>query len=207
MTASPSPATTPASAGTAGSLARWRTVDIVVVAVIAVAFGVVFWAWNYVWAALDPLFTAFRPAQYLISGVWLMPAVVAPLIVRRPGAAVFGEVVAASVSALLGSVWGLDVLLSGLAQGLGAEIVFAVVLYRAWSLPVAALAGAGAAVGMAAHDIPVYYPPSAGYDTGFYVPVLVAMLASGIVVAGVGGHALVRALGRTGVLRAFPSGA
>jgi energy-coupling factor transport system substrate-specific component len=206
VNASPSPAATPASPA-AASLARWRTVDIVVVAVVAVAFGVVFWAWNYVWAALDPVFAAFRPAQYLISGVWLMPAVVAPLIVRRPGAAVFAEIVAASVSALLGSVWGLDVILSGLAQGLGAEIVFAVVLYRAWGLPVAALAGAGAAIGMAVHDIPVYYPPSAGYDAGFYVPVIVAMLLSGVAFAGIGGHALVRALARTGVLRAFPSGA
>ena len=206
MNASPSPAATPASPA-AASLARWRTLDIVVVAVVAVAFGVVFWAWNYVWAALDPVFAAFRPAQYLISGVWLMPAVVAPLIVRRPGAAVFAEIVAASVSALLGSVWGLDVILSGLAQGLGAEIVFAVVLYRAWGLPVAALAGAGAAIGMAVHDIPVYYPPSAGYDAGFYVPVIVAMLLSGVAFAGIGGHALVRALARTGVLRAFPSGA
>ena len=28
--------------------AGWRTVDIVVAAVIAVAFGVVFWAWNVI---------------------------------------------------------------------------------------------------------------------------------------------------------------
>ena len=28
---------------------RWRTVDIVVAAIIAVAFGVVFWAWNLLW--------------------------------------------------------------------------------------------------------------------------------------------------------------
>jgi len=186
---------------------RWRTLDIVVVAVVAVAFGVVFWAWNYVWAALDPLFTAFKPAEYVISGVWLMPAVIAPLIVRRPRAAIFAEVVAASVSALLGSIWGLDVLLSGIAQGLGAEIVFAILLYRGWSLPVAVAAGAGAAIGMALHDIPIYYPPSAGYDMGFYVPVVIAMLISGAVVAGAGGWTLVRALARTGVLRAFPSGA
>ncbi len=205
MNASPSPAVTPAAR--TPSLARWRTLDIVVVAVVAVAFGVVFWAWNYVWAALDPLFTAFKPAEYVISGVWLMPAVIAPLIVRRPGAAIFAEVVAASVSAMLGSIWGLDVLLSGIAQGLGAEIVFAILLYRGWSLPVAVAAGAGAAIGMALHDIPVYYPPSAGYDMGFYVPVVIAMLISGAVVAGAGGWALVRALARTGVLRAFPSGA
>ncbi len=205
MSTSPSPVATPA--GGVISLARWRTVDIVVVAVVAVAFGVVFWAWNYVWSALDPVFAAFKPAEYLISGVWLMPAVIAPLVVRRPGAAIFAEIVAASVSALLGSVWGLDVLLSGLAQGLGAEIVFALFIYRAWGLPVAAIAGAGAAIGMALHDIPIYYPPSGGYDMGFYVPVVIAMLVSGIVVAGVGGHYLVRALARAGVLRAFPSGA
>lgn len=205
MSASPSPVARPA--GSVASLARWRTVDIVVVAVIAVAFGVVFWAWNYVWSALDPVFQAFKPAEYLISGVWLMPAVIAPLVVRRPGAAIFAEIVAASVSALLGSVWGLDVLLSGLAQGLGAEIVFALFIYRAWGLPVAAAAGAGAAIGMALHDIPIYYPPSGGYDMGFYVPVVIAMLISGVVVAGFGGHYLVRALARAGVLRAFPSGA
>jgi energy-coupling factor transport system substrate-specific component len=205
MNASPSPAAPVAA--TPGVATRWRTVDIVVVAVIAVAFGVVFWAWNYVWAAADPLFQAFKPAQYVLSGVWLMPAVVAPLVVRKPGAAIFAEVVAASVSALLGSLWGLDVLFSGIVQGAGAELVFAIFLYRRWGLPVAALAGAGAAVGMAVHDLWVYFPPSAGYDMGFYVPVVIAMIASGVIIAGVGGHALVRALGSTGVLRAFPSGA
>ena len=203
MSASP----TPATGSRAVAPGRWRTLDIVVVAVVAVAFGVVFWAWNYVWSAADPLFAAFKPAQYVLSGIWLLPAVVAPLIVRKPGAAVFAELVAASVSALLGSVWGLDVVLSGLLQGAGAEVVFAAFLYRRWGLPIAAIAGAGAAVGMALHDLPIYFPPSAGYGLEFYVPVVIAMLASGAVVAGVGGHLLVRALADTGVLRAFPAGA
>ena len=39
---------------------RWRTRDIVVAAVIGVAFGVVFWAWNLTYAAAEPLF-AFAP--------------------------------------------------------------------------------------------------------------------------------------------------
>ena len=25
---------------------RWRTIDIVIASIIAVAFGVIFWAWN-----------------------------------------------------------------------------------------------------------------------------------------------------------------
>ena len=183
---------------------RWRTVDIVVAAVIGVAFGVVFWAWNNVWGATTPLFDAVKPAQYLISGVWLMPAVIAPLVVRKPGAALFAELVAAVVSALLGSVWGLDVLLSGFVQGAGAELVFAFGLYRAWGLAPALLAGAGAAVGEALHDIPIYYP-SDQFDVGFQAAIVAMMLISGVVVAGFGGWLLVRALRSAGVLEAFAS--
>jgi energy-coupling factor transport system substrate-specific component len=89
---------------------RWRTVDIVVTAVLGVAFGIVFWAWGLLWAGLDAPFTAFPPAQAVMYGVWLLPAVLAPLIVRKPGAALFAELLAAIVSALLGSAWGTLVL-------------------------------------------------------------------------------------------------
>jgi energy-coupling factor transport system substrate-specific component len=191
---------------TAGDRRRWRTVDIVVAAVIGVAFGVVFWAWNAVWGFSTPLFEAIKPAQYLISGVWLLPAVVAPLIVRKPGAALFAEVVAAAVSALLGSLWGLDVLLSGFAQGAGAELVFAFGLYRSWGRMTAILAGTGAAVGEALHDLVIYYP-SAQFSLEFQLAVAAAMLVSGAVIAGLGGWALVRALRPTGVLDAFPEDA
>ena len=47
-------------------ITRWRTVDIVVTAVLGVAFGVVFWAWNLLWAATGTAFTAFPPAQAAI---------------------------------------------------------------------------------------------------------------------------------------------
>ena len=60
-----------------------------------------------------------------------MPAVLAPLIIRKPGAALFAEMVAAGVSALLGSLWGVDTLLSGFVQGAAAELVFAFTLLPA----------------------------------------------------------------------------
>ena len=115
----------------------WRTVDIVVAAALAVAFGVVFWAWNSVWEATKPIFVAVTPAQYIISGVWLIPAVLGGLIIRKPGASLFTELVAATVSAILGSQWGLDTLLSGAIQGAAAEFVFGAMLYGRWSLGVA----------------------------------------------------------------------
>jgi len=179
----------------------WRTVDIVVAAVLAVAFGVVFWQWGVVWA---PLFSGpVNPVAYVVSGVWLLPAVVAGLVIRKPGAAILTETVAAMVSALLGSVWGLDAVASGIMQGAGAELVFALTLYRSFGPITSLLAGAGAAVGEWIHDMAFYYP-----DVAFEIQLAVGafMVVSAAVIAGVGGWLLVRALARTGVLTAFPAG-
>jgi len=181
----------------------WRTVDIVVAATLAVAFGVVFWAWNSVWEATKPIFVAVTPAQYIISGVWLIPAVLGGLIIRKPGASLFTELVAATVSAILGSQWGLDTLLSGAIQGAAAEFVFGATLYGRWSLGVAIAAAAAAAVGEWLHDMPVYY---ATLDLGQQLVIGVFMLLSAAIIAGVGSWFLMRSLVQTGVLAQFASG-
>jgi energy-coupling factor transport system substrate-specific component len=181
----------------------WRTVDIVVTAAIAVAFGVVFWAWNALWAATGPAFAAVPPAQNILYGTWLAAGVVAGLVVQKPGAALFAELVAASVSLILGSQWGLDAALSGLFQGAGAELGFALFRYRRFDLVAAALAAALAAVGAWIHDTPLYYAELPLVDQlvigGF-------MLVSAVIIAGIGSAWLVRALVQTGVLAQFPSG-
>src|SRR4051794_36177708 len=191
-------ATDPVRAGN-----RWRTVDIVVTAVLGVAFGVVFWAWNLLWAATGAAFTAFPPAQALLYGVWLLPAVVAPLIVRKPGAAIFAETVAAIVSALLGAQWGAQVVLYGLLEGLAGELGYAVFRYRrfGWLQAVlsAVLAGAMAAV----LDLVYWYP---AWTAGWKLTYVVVVVASTVVVCGIGGTALVRALARTGALSSFAAG-
>jgi energy-coupling factor transport system substrate-specific component len=181
----------------------WRTVDIVVAAAIAVVFGVVFWAWNFIWAATDPLFSFLPASQYVLYGVWLVPAVLGGLVIRKPGAALFTELVAASVSALLGSQWGLDTLVSGLIQGSAAEIVFAIFRYRRWTVAVAVLAGLATALGAWIHDMPLYYPE---VGVGAWLTFLVFMLVSAAVIAGIGSHVLMRSLAQTGALSAFSSG-
>ena len=181
----------------------WRTVDIVVAAAIAIAFGVVFWAWNQVWAAATPVFVAVPPAQNILYGVWLVPAVLGGLIIRKPGAALFTELVAASVSAILGSQWGLDTLVSGALQGLGAEIVFLVVGYRRWTIAVALIAAIGTAIAAWIHDTPLYY---ADIGLGPQLVILAFMLVSAIVIAGIGSWFLMRSLVQAGVLAQFPAG-
>ena len=180
---------------------RWRTRDIVVAAVIGVAFGVVFWAWNLVYAGVEPLFAFAPPARDIMSGVWLMPAVLAPLIIRKPGAALFAEMVAASVSALLGTVWSVDVLLSGFIQGAAAELVFAFTLYRSYAFVTLILAAGASALGAWVHDWVLYYPTIEPTVQFFRLAVMV--LSAGVIAAG-GSVLLVRSLRRTGVLDGFP---
>ena len=181
----------------------WRTVDIVVTAAIAVAFGVVIWGWNALWAAATPLFVAGPPAQNILYGTWLIPGVVAGLIVQKPGAAFFAELVAATVSLVLGSQWGLDAALSGVFQGAGAELAFALFLYRRWDLAAALLAAALSAVGAWLHDVPLFYAALALTDQ---LLIGAFMLISALVIAGFGSWWLTRALVQTGVLAQFPSG-
>ncbi len=180
---------------------RWRTRDIVIAAVIGVAFGVVFWAWNIAWEALTPVFAFAPPAKDLLYAVWLVPAVLAPLIIRKPGAAVFAEMVAAGVSSLLGSPWGPDTILSGFLQGAAAELIFAFTLYRIWSFPVLATAAAASALAAWLHDWVVYYPTT---DTTVQLVRGGAMVISAVVIVAGGSVALVRSLRRSGVLEGFP---
>jgi energy-coupling factor transport system substrate-specific component len=203
MTVSSSaPGLQPATGSGLGS--RWRTRDIVVTAIIGVAFGVVFWAWGLAWNGPFEVIDATLPVlKDLLYAVWLVPAVLAPLIVRLPGAALFAELVAAGVSALLGSAWGVDTLLSGLVQGAGAELVFAFTLYRSWSYPVIAAAAIASGVAAWLHDWVVYYQDVA-LELQLARGLMIAI--SAVVFVAAGSVLLVGALRQAGVLQGFPGG-
>ncbi|HEU4543150.1 MAG TPA: ECF transporter S component [Jiangellaceae bacterium] len=182
---------------------RWRIVDIVVASVLGVAFGVLFAAWNnFVWPTISAPLSA-TPATPLLAGVWLLPAVVGALVIRKPGAAFYTELLAATVSMFFGSAWGLSVFMSGVWQGLGAELVFAAFAYRRWGLGAALLAGGGAGVAMGVYETIVYYPE---FDVPWKAAYIGSAIATGIVVAGGLGWLLVRSLARTGVLASFAAG-
>jgi energy-coupling factor transport system substrate-specific component len=179
----------------------WRTRDIVVTAVIGVAFGVVFWFWNTIWAPLDAVFALAPWAKDLLYAVWLIPAVLAPLIVRKRGAAVFAEMTAAGVSALLGSPWGPDVLLSGFVQGASAELVFAMTLYRSYAFPTLVVAAVASAAAAWIHDWAVYFPevdPVVQLVRGAMMAISAAIIVAG------GSVLIARSLRQAGVLQGFP---
>ncbi len=185
-------------------LARWRTIDLLTCAFVGVALGVAYWAWDLVYGVpSDALTLAFPPLVGLVGGPWLMAGVVGGLVVRRPGAALFAELIAATVEALIGNKWGASTLVSGVLQGLGAEIGFAILAYASFGLGAAVLAGALAAPLEALYEWYAYWTE---WDLGFKVLYLLLLTASGALVAGGLGWLLVRGLARAGALNALPPG-
>ena len=187
----------------AASNRRWRVVDIVVASVLAVAVGVIFWAWSLGYAGVSALTAAFPPLAGLYTGGWLIAGVLGALIIRKPGAAIYCEMLAAAVSGVLGTQFGLSVLLSGFIQGLGAELVFLIFLYRRFTLPVALLAGLGSGVFLGLSENILYNLEWAAQWQLLYV-ILTAV--SGAVIAGGLSWLAVRALAKTGALAPFASG-
>ncbi|KGI70502.1 ECF transporter S component [Mycolicibacterium rufum] len=183
---------------------RWRVVDIVVASVLAVAAGLVFVLWNIASNPLGaPLSAALPGLQALVGGGWLFAGVLTALVIRKPGAALYGELVAAIVSALVGNQWGVLTIESGLVQGLAAELVFAAFVYRRWGLPVAVLAGAAAGLAMGINDLILWYPGSTSTFAAIYV---VSGVVSGALIAGALSWYVVRGLAKTGALSRFASG-
>lgn len=186
-------------------LMGWRGVDLITAAMLAVAFGVMFWGFDtFIYPILSTATAGFPPAGELMLGVWLVPAVVGGLVIRRPGAALFTELVAANIELVLGNKWGAAVLMSGVLQGLGVELAVALFRHRRFGLVVAVLGGLLAAV----LEIVFFewYSYVAEYSTAWKAIYLGCGMVSGAVIAGVGGWALVRALAGTGALNSFPPG-
>ncbi|WP_425863080.1 ECF transporter S component [Arthrobacter sp. TWP1-1] len=180
----------------------WRVVDIVVVSVLGVAVGVIFWLWSAGYGIISAITVAFPPLGALYGGGWLIAGVLGALVIRKPGAALYCEMIAAIVESLLGTHFGFTVLLSGLVQGLGAELAFAAFRYRKFTLPVALLAGALAGLAMGLNDSIVYNAPWAFEWKAVYV---VLAMISGAVIAGLLSWLAVRGLARTGALASLPS--
>jgi energy-coupling factor transport system substrate-specific component len=193
-----------------GPVASWRTVDIVTTAFLGAALGIAFWGWGlYYDGPITGLKIAYAPLMGLFAGPWFLAGVVGGLVVRRPGAALFCEVVAGLVSMLPGTSWGATVLVSAILQGLGAELAFAAFGYRRFGVVAAAFAGMLAAPLEWLYEtfkVPAGGGWAAEWPLNDKVAYLVCMGVSGVLLAGVLGWVLVRALAGAGALNAFPVG-
>lgn len=178
-----------------GSVKRGlRLSDILVTVLVSLVLGVVYHFWGSVYSLFKPL---FFEADEMLYGMWFAAATLAFLLIRKPGVALIAELAAAHVEVLFGSGWGLNLLLYGIIQGLGAELVFAAFRYRKHAAWTVALAGAMSAVGSMLMDFYLAYADN--YVWGLFVAKYGMRIVSGAVIAGLLMFALAKALERTGV--------
>lgn len=185
----------------------WRVVDIVVASLIGVVSALIYWAAAIAssapWGALEAIVPGLAG---LINGVWLFAAPLAAVIVRKPGAALYAEVVAGVLEALMGNMWGgLETFLIALVQGAAAEIVFLCVAYRVWNLATVTLSGALSGVGCWLYSFVTHLQGMT--ITGPYgIVYLITSVISGALIAGVLMWWLYKAIAKTGALNKFASG-
>jgi energy-coupling factor transport system substrate-specific component len=178
----------------------WTQREILIVAVLGAVFGVLYLGWVQVWLIAQAFFGPVT--MDVVMGFWFIVSIIAAAIIRKPGAALFSEMLAAGIQILLGSPAGLILLLTGFVQGAGAEAAFAATRWKRYTLPVLIAAGVGAAVCSFIYTwIRFNYGALA---PGLLVLMFTLRCLSGALLAGVLGHLIVEALYKTGVLSGLP---
>ena len=177
---------------------RLTLADLVLLSVLAVVLGFLYWALVQAWGALQLAMGPFGDlAQHVLIGGWMVAAPLATYIVRKPFVGIVVEVVAAFVEVVfLASPVGPLLLLVGVVQGAGAELPFALTRYRryGWGVFVAS----GASAGLASVALGVVRFGWLGQD--WFAWRLGLSVLSGVLLCGLLARVLGDALARTGVL-------
>ncbi|HXF64275.1 MAG TPA: ECF transporter S component [Caldilineaceae bacterium] len=177
----------------------WSQRELVTVAVIGVVFGVLYLAWVQLWLFVQGLTGPL--AMDVMFGFWFLASIVAAYAIRKPGAAFLAEVIAAIAEVLTGNPSGAILLLTGVIQGAGAEVPFALTRWRNYRLPVLLASGATAAVFSFIYNwFRFSYWELA---PGLLLIMFVLRVLSGMALGGWLGKLLTDRLYQTGVLQGF----
>jgi energy-coupling factor transport system substrate-specific component len=187
-----------------GPLLRWRTIDLLTAAFLGVAFGVAYWGWGLAYEApANAISAGFPPLSALVVWPWLVAGIVGGLVIRRPGAALFTELLAAIVSALIGTQWGLTVLVSGFLQGLGVELGFAIFGYQLFRWAPLLVGGF---LGGAFEAVYEWYSYWTDWAFGYKLAYLFLLGGSVAIFGSLVALAITRLLAKAGALNPFPPG-
>ena len=197
----------PAGAAAARKARRpwsWELKDLVLMVVMGVVFGFLYWAlvqaWNGLAIVMGP---AGDLAQHFLLGGWLLVAPIVVAIVRRAFAGVIAEVLASVIEVVfLGSPAGPVLVIAAAIQGVGSEAPFAFTRYRSYgwfTFAFSGVLGAGLVFFYSAFRFGWY-----GQDIFFLR--LVIQLLSGLILGGLLAKVIVEALAKTGVVDNFAIG-
>lgn len=187
---------------------KWELKDVIMMAILGVVFAAVYLA---VFQGGLALSTALTPAGLsafgfeIIYGVWFMASTLAAYIIRKPGVALITEILAAAVELLMGNSGGLTVVLTGLIQGAGAELAFAIFRYKKWNLLSMSLAGILSALFIFCYEL--YYLNYIALAPSLLIAQLAVRFISAVVFSGIICKLAGDGLAKTGVVKSYAIGA
>lgn len=186
---------------------RWRPADIALGAALGVGCGLVFWGFNFAYMPISSVLGSILPGiASVLHAVWYFSGTLALLILRKPGAAVYVNVVGSAVEMLLGNNFAFTFMfISAILQGLFAELPFAVTRYRVFNLPMAVLSGLCTALEYGFYLLFFRYQGVALFSPRGIVHII-SELVGGALIAGVFSWFLFVAIAKTGALDHFASG-
>ncbi|POA01608.1 thiamine ABC transporter permease [Staphylococcus massiliensis CCUG 55927] len=172
--------------------------DILVTIIIAVIFAIIYNLW---WMVYEVSKVTGLHIEELTYGVWFMAAVVAYLIIPKPGIALLAEFAAGAGETIVMGKFDIATLVVAFLQGLASEIVFALFKYSSRTVMVSILAGVAAAL----ISLPVvfFYGYLAEVKSWNWILLIGFRLISGALVAGLLSWLLVKLLDETGVTKLF----
>lgn len=186
---------------------KWELRDVILMAVLGAVFAVVYLAVFYAGLGLQTLLTPFGLAPFgfeVIYGIWFMAATIAAYIIRKPGAALITEILAAAIELLMGNAGGAVLLLTGFIQGLGCELGFAAFRYRRFDLVSMSVASVLAASFIFAFEL--YYLQYILLSPLLLASQLIVRFSSAVLFSGLLSKRLCDALASTGAVKGFPLG-
>ncbi len=173
------------------------TKEVVIVAMVAAVVGVIFTLLDYAYMPLSAVLgTVFMELTF---GIYMLSPALPMYLVRKPGFAIFGALVAAGVNLLLGSPYGLQLILAGVLEALGVEIAYAIGKYNAdmKTLVIGQILGA---IFVFCRDGFFWGTPWC-YGTGIAVGCVVVRILSSVIIGIVLVKVITAALAKTGVLK------
>lgn len=186
---------------------KWKLKDVILMAIFGVVFAGVYLAVFYGGLAISTALTPYGLSAYgfeMIYGVWFMAATLAAYIIRKPGAALITEILAAVIELLMGNSGGLTVVLTGVIQGAGCELAFAMFRYKKWDLVSMSLSGILAAAFIFCYEL--YYLQYYLLSPAVLAGQLLVRFLSAVLFSGILCKLAADGLARTGVLKSYALG-
>lgn len=172
--------------------------EIVVIAMISIVMGVVSIGMDMIYTPITTLLGPVGGA--LVYGFYLISALLPLYIIRKPFAGIAGSLFTGVVNLLLGSPYGINIIVAAALQGVGVEIGALLGKYEKYNM---VYLGIGSVLAMILVTIRDYFVFGFG-ELGPMMPLIIAVRIVSSILLGAGLATLIgNALKKTGALNGF----